>query len=112
MPVCEMSWVLETNTQTCHSIEEIGGRVCKMPTAHVRPGPLTIQALPCDRAHTYGLVIGRCWCWSALVIMFAYAFVAGADRAIPAFWSLFWRLFGRKASQCAVVGGASSGPAT
>jgi len=29
MPVTEMSWVLETNTQTCHSIEEIGGRVYK-----------------------------------------------------------------------------------
>jgi hypothetical protein len=29
MPICEMSWVLETNTQTCHSIEEIGGRVYK-----------------------------------------------------------------------------------
>ena len=29
MPVCEMSWVLETNTQTRHSIEEIGGRVYK-----------------------------------------------------------------------------------
>ena len=29
MPVCEMSWVLESNTQTCHSIEEIGGRVYK-----------------------------------------------------------------------------------
>ena len=26
MPVCEMSWVLETNTQTRHSIEDIGGR--------------------------------------------------------------------------------------
>ncbi len=30
MPVCEMSWVLESNTQTCHSIEEIGGRVYKI----------------------------------------------------------------------------------
>ncbi len=29
MLVCEMSWVLETNTQTCHSIEEIGGKVYK-----------------------------------------------------------------------------------
>jgi hypothetical protein len=29
MPVCEMSWVLESNTQTCHSIEDIGGRVYK-----------------------------------------------------------------------------------
>ena len=29
MPVCEMSWVLESNTQTCHSIENIGGRVYK-----------------------------------------------------------------------------------
>lgn len=29
MPVCEMSWVLESNTQTCHSIEAIGGRVYK-----------------------------------------------------------------------------------
>jgi hypothetical protein len=28
-PVCEMSWVLESNTQTRHSIEEIGGRVYK-----------------------------------------------------------------------------------
>ncbi|MBM3512449.1 MAG: dATP pyrophosphohydrolase [Alphaproteobacteria bacterium] len=28
-PVCEMSWVLEGNTQTRHSIEEIGGRVYK-----------------------------------------------------------------------------------
>lgn len=30
MPVAEMSWVLETNTQTCHSIEDIGGRVYKV----------------------------------------------------------------------------------
>ena len=30
MPVCEMSWVLESNTQTCHSIEDIGGRVYKI----------------------------------------------------------------------------------
>ena len=29
MPVCEMSWVLENNSQTRHSIEEIGGRVYK-----------------------------------------------------------------------------------
>jgi len=29
MPVCEMSWVLESNTATCHSIEEIGGKVYK-----------------------------------------------------------------------------------
>jgi hypothetical protein len=29
MPVCEMSWVLENNTPTCHSIEDIGGRVYK-----------------------------------------------------------------------------------
>ncbi|MSO73063.1 MAG: hypothetical protein EXQ84_05570 [Rhodospirillaceae bacterium] len=29
MPVCEMSWVLETNAPTCHSIEDIGGRVYK-----------------------------------------------------------------------------------
>ena len=29
MPVCEMSWVLENNAQTRHSIEEIGGRVYK-----------------------------------------------------------------------------------
>ncbi len=29
MPVCEMSWVLESNTQTRHSIEDIGGRVYK-----------------------------------------------------------------------------------
>jgi hypothetical protein len=29
MPVCEMSWVLENNTQTRHSIEDIGGRVYK-----------------------------------------------------------------------------------
>ena len=29
MAVCEMSWVLETNTATCHSIEAIGGRVYK-----------------------------------------------------------------------------------
>jgi hypothetical protein len=29
MPVCEMSWVLENNTQTRHSIEAIGGRVYK-----------------------------------------------------------------------------------
>ncbi len=29
MPVCEMSWVLENNTQTRHSIEGIGGRVYK-----------------------------------------------------------------------------------
>lgn len=29
MPVCEMSWVLENNSQTRHSIEAIGGRVYK-----------------------------------------------------------------------------------
>lgn len=29
MPVCEMSWVLENNSQTRHSIEDIGGRVYK-----------------------------------------------------------------------------------
>ena len=29
MPVCEMSWVLENNTQTRHSIEQIGGRTYK-----------------------------------------------------------------------------------
>ncbi len=29
MPVCEMSWVLESNSQTRHSIEEIGGRIYK-----------------------------------------------------------------------------------
>lgn len=29
MPVCEMSWVLENNTQTRHSIEDIGGRAYK-----------------------------------------------------------------------------------
>jgi GNAT superfamily N-acetyltransferase len=29
MPVCEMSWVLEDNTQTRHSLETIGGRVYK-----------------------------------------------------------------------------------
>jgi hypothetical protein len=29
LPVCEMSWVLENNTQTRHSIEAIGGRVYK-----------------------------------------------------------------------------------
>lgn len=29
MPVCEMSWVLESNSQTRHSIEEIGGTVYK-----------------------------------------------------------------------------------
>jgi len=29
MPVCEMSWVLENNTQTRHSIEDIGGRIYK-----------------------------------------------------------------------------------
>ncbi len=29
MPVCEMSWVLESNTQTRHSIEDIGGRPYK-----------------------------------------------------------------------------------
>jgi hypothetical protein len=28
-PVCEMSWVLESNHQTRHSIEEIGGKVYK-----------------------------------------------------------------------------------
>jgi hypothetical protein len=28
-PVCEMSWVLETNPQTRHSIEDIGGKVYK-----------------------------------------------------------------------------------
>ena len=29
LPVCEMSWVLENNTQTRHSIEDIGGRIYK-----------------------------------------------------------------------------------
>ncbi|NKB44746.1 MAG: hypothetical protein GKS03_10765 [Alphaproteobacteria bacterium] len=29
LPVCEMSWVLEDNTQTRHSLESIGGRVYK-----------------------------------------------------------------------------------
>ncbi len=29
MPICEMSWVLENNTQTRHSIEDIGGRAYK-----------------------------------------------------------------------------------
>jgi GNAT superfamily N-acetyltransferase len=29
MPVCEMSWVLENNNQTSHSIEAIGGRAYK-----------------------------------------------------------------------------------
>lgn len=29
LPVCEMSWVLENNSQTRHSVEEIGGRVYK-----------------------------------------------------------------------------------
>ncbi|MBL8642669.1 MAG: dATP pyrophosphohydrolase, partial [Rhodospirillaceae bacterium] len=28
-PICEMSWVLETNPQTRHSIEDIGGRIYK-----------------------------------------------------------------------------------
>ncbi|MBX7199038.1 MAG: GNAT family N-acetyltransferase [Rhodospirillaceae bacterium] len=37
MPVCEMSWVLETNTQTCHSIEDIGGRVYKTYRMFERP---------------------------------------------------------------------------
>jgi hypothetical protein len=37
MPVCEMSWVLETNTQTCHSIEDIGGRVYKTYRMYERP---------------------------------------------------------------------------
>ncbi len=30
MPICEMSWVLESNTPTRHSIEDIGGRVYKV----------------------------------------------------------------------------------
>ena len=29
LPICEMSWVLEDNTQTRHSLETIGGRVYK-----------------------------------------------------------------------------------
>ncbi len=29
MPICEMSWVLEDNEPTCHSIESIGGRIYK-----------------------------------------------------------------------------------
>jgi hypothetical protein len=37
MPVCEMSWVLETNTQTCHSIEDIGGRIYKTYRMYERP---------------------------------------------------------------------------
>lgn len=37
MPVCEMSWVLENNTQTRHSIEDIGGRVYKTYRMYERP---------------------------------------------------------------------------
>jgi hypothetical protein len=37
MPVCEMSWVLESNTQTRHSIEDIGGRVYKTYRMYERP---------------------------------------------------------------------------
>ncbi len=37
MPVCEMSWVLENNTQTRHSIEDIGGRVYKTYRMYEKP---------------------------------------------------------------------------
>jgi len=36
-PVCEMSWVLESNPQTRHSVEEIGGKVYKTYRMYERP---------------------------------------------------------------------------
>ncbi len=36
-PVCEMSWVLESNSQTRHSIEDIGGKVYKTYRMFERP---------------------------------------------------------------------------
>jgi len=40
MPVCEMSWVLEDNSQTRHSIEDIGGRRYKTYRIYDKPiGP-------------------------------------------------------------------------
>ena len=41
MPICEMSWVLENNTQTRHSIEDIGGRAYKT-YRNVRKGSLML----------------------------------------------------------------------
>jgi len=35
-----MSWVLETNIQTCHSIEDIGGRVYKTYRMYERAIPV------------------------------------------------------------------------
>ena len=37
MPVTEMSWVLENNSQTRHSIESIGGRVYKTYRMYEKP---------------------------------------------------------------------------
>jgi hypothetical protein len=37
MPVAEMSWVLESNHQTRHSIESIGGRVYKTYRVYNKP---------------------------------------------------------------------------
>jgi len=36
-PVCEMSWVLESNSQTRHSIEDIGGKIYKTYRMFERP---------------------------------------------------------------------------
>ncbi len=36
-PICEMSWVLEGNSQTRHSIEEIGGKVYKTYRMYEKP---------------------------------------------------------------------------
>lgn len=37
MPVCEMSWVLDNNTPTRHSIEDIGGRLYKTYRMYEKP---------------------------------------------------------------------------
>lgn len=37
LPICEMSWVLEDNTQTRHSLETIGGRVYKTYRIYEKP---------------------------------------------------------------------------
>ena len=36
-PVCEMSWVLDSNSQTRHSIEAIGGKIYKTYRMFERP---------------------------------------------------------------------------
>jgi hypothetical protein len=39
MPVCEMSWILETNARTCRLVEAIGGRIYKTYRIYERAIP-------------------------------------------------------------------------